>query len=75
MLGRLHRSLADLGVQHELFGLHSFRSGGATAASVAAVPERLIKAHGRWVSDVVRIYTYALPAERLEVSAAMQPPA
>ena len=71
MLARLHRSLHALGQPHELFGLHSFRSGGATAASAAGVPIRLIKAHGRWVSDVVRIYTCALPGERWQVSASM----
>lgn len=72
MLARLHRSLADLGQAHGLFGLHSFRSGGATAAAAGGVPERLIKVHGRWVSDVVRIYMCALPADRWEVSAVMQ---
>lgn len=72
MLSRLHRALHDLGQPSELFGLHSFRSGGATAASLGGVPERLIKAHGRWVSDCVRIYTNALPLERWEVSGAMQ---
>lgn len=74
MLSRLHRALHDLGQPSELFGLHSFRSGGATAASLGGVPERLIKAHGRWVSDCVRIYTNALPVERWGVSGAMQGP-
>ena len=72
MLGRLHRALAAEGYPSNLFGLHSLRSGGATAASAAGVPERLIKIQGRWVSDVVRLYTCALPSERWQVSAAMQ---
>ncbi|XP_048237153.1 uncharacterized protein LOC125379160 [Haliotis rufescens] len=32
-------------------GLHSFRSGGATAAANAGVTDRLFKRHGRWASD------------------------
>ena len=32
-------------------GLHSFRSGGATAAANANVNERCLKKHGRWKSD------------------------
>ncbi|XP_072031672.1 uncharacterized protein [Amphiura filiformis] len=33
------------------FGVHSLRSGGATEAANAGVPERLFKRHGRWRSD------------------------
>ena len=71
MRARLGRSLADLGQCKALYGLHSFRSGGATAAAMGGVPERLIKAHGRWVLDVVRVYLYSLPEELWQVSAAM----
>ena len=71
MLSRLHRALRDLDQPHQLFGLHSFRSGGATAAAVGGMPERLIKAHGRWVSDVVRQYTCSLPDELWQVSQVM----
>ena len=35
----------------KLFGLHSLRSGGATAAANAGVNDRLFKRHGRWRSD------------------------
>ena len=63
--------LRDLDQPHQLFGLHSFRSGGATAAAVGGMPERLIKAHGRWVSDVVRQYTCSLPDELWQVSQVM----
>ena len=72
MLGRLHEALRCLGEPSQLFGLHSLRSGGATAACAAGVSERMIKVHGRWVSDVVRLYMCALPSDRWAVSSAMQ---
>ncbi len=31
-----------------LYGLHSLRSGGATAAANNGIPDRLFKRHGRW---------------------------
>ena len=33
------------------FGLHSLRSGGASAAANHGVPDRLFKRHGRWRSE------------------------
>lgn len=33
------------------YGLHSLRSGGATAAANQGVPDRLFKRHGRWRSE------------------------
>ena len=33
------------------YGLHSLRSGGATAAANNGIPDRLFKRHGRWKSD------------------------
>ena len=36
------------------FGLHSLRSGGASAAAENLVDERLISKHGRWSSDRAR---------------------
>ena len=33
------------------YGLHSLRSGGASAAANFGVPDRLFKRHGRWRSD------------------------
>jgi len=44
-------ALIRLGYSPHNFGLHSFRSGGATAAANAGVPDRLFKRHGRWKSD------------------------
>ena len=38
----------------KLFGLHSFRSGGATAAANNGVKYRLFKRHGRWKSEKAR---------------------
>ena len=32
-------------------GTHSLRSGGATVAANAGIPDRLFKRHGRWSSD------------------------
>ena len=45
------KKIADLGLPPCNFGLHSLRSGGATAAAGAKVPDRLFKRHGRWKSE------------------------
>ena len=34
-----------------VIGTYSLRSGGATAAANAGVPDRLFKPHGRWASE------------------------
>jgi len=47
----LKDKLLDLGFSSKEFSLHSLRSGGATAAAVAGVPDRLFKKHGRWRSE------------------------
>ena len=39
-----------VGLPKGSFGLHSLRSGGATAAG-SVVPERLIQKHGRWKAE------------------------
>ena len=44
-------AFCQLGYPAKLFGLHSLRSGGATAAANAGVTDRLFKRHGRWRSD------------------------
>ena len=46
-----NKKLASLGMPVREFGLHSLRSGGATAAANAKVPDRLFKRHGRWKSE------------------------
>ena len=43
-------ALSELGLDAKKFGLHSFRSGGASAAA-KHVSDRLFKAHGRWRSE------------------------
>ena len=43
--------ISKLGYDPKLFGLHSLRAGGATAAANAGVPDRLFKRHGRWKSE------------------------
>ena len=47
----LLQKLAELGLDAKQFGLHSLRSGGASAAANAGVPDRLFKRHGRWRSE------------------------
>lgn len=44
----------SLGYPKEKFGLHSLRSGGATAAANAGVSDRLFKRHGRWKSETAK---------------------
>jgi len=46
-----NKKLTSLGFLASEFGLHSLRSGGATAAANAGVPDRLFKRHGRWKSE------------------------
>ena len=41
----------ELGYDSTKFGLHSFRSGGASLAANAGIPDRLFKRHGRWRSE------------------------
>ena len=40
-------ALKSIGLNERLFGTHSMRSGGASAAANAGVPDRLFKRHGR----------------------------
>ena len=44
-------ALEGIGLDKNKFGLHSLRSGGATAATAAGIDDRLFKKHGRWKSD------------------------
>lgn len=46
--------LKNIGLDAELFGLHSLRAGGATAAANLGVKDRLFKKHGRWKSEKVK---------------------
>lgn len=48
------RMFAAIGLNAKRYGLHSLRSGGASTASQAGVPERLISSHGGWKSESSR---------------------
>ena len=43
--------ITQMGWDPKLFGMHSLRAGGATAAANAGIPDRLFKRHGRWKSE------------------------
>ena len=45
------KAVKDLGYDAKLYGLHSLRSGGTTAAAASGVDHALLKKHGRWKSD------------------------
>ena len=63
--------LKDLGYNEKLYGLHSLRSGGATAAvkNNVNLSERLLKLHGRWKSDSAKdMYILEDTSKRLAVS-------
>ena len=47
-------ALKEIGLDTKLFGTHSLRSGGATEAANAGVPDRLFKKHGRWRSETAK---------------------
>ncbi len=47
----LLEALDSIGLNKKLFGLHSLRSGGATAAAASNLEDRLFKNLGRWKSD------------------------
>ena len=56
--GVVKTMLALSGEDPALFGAHSLRIGGATAALAAGVSALVIKAMGRWGSDVYEIYAH-----------------
>ena len=49
-------AVSRAGLDVNLFGLHSLRSGGTTAAAAAGVPQRLLKRHGGWHSEAISCY-------------------
>ena len=48
-------TLKTVGVDTSKFGLHSFRSGGATSAANNGVNNRIFQSHGRCKSAVAKI--------------------
>ena len=62
-------ALESIGFDKNQFGLHSLRSGGATAAAAAGVEDRLFKKHGRWKSEKAKDgYIKENLAQRLSVT-------
>ena len=61
----VRRCMTAAGRDPALFGAHSLRIGGATAALAAGVSPQLIRLMGRWSSDVYEIYC------RMSVQAAL----
>ena len=47
-------NLKNIGLDKTQFGLHSLRSGGATAAANLGINDRLFQKHGRWKSEKVK---------------------
>lgn len=59
----------SIGLDKTKFGLHSLRSGGATAAAVSGVNDRVFKKHGRWSTDKAKDgYVRENIEEKLSVS-------
>ena len=48
------KELCKEGLDPTKFGLHSLRSGGASAAAALGVPDRLFQRHGGWRSEKSR---------------------
>ena len=46
------QAFQSVGEDPKVLGLHSLRSGGATAAAKSAIPDRLFRKHGRWHSNM-----------------------
>ena len=64
--------LVQAGVNASEYGLHSLRSGGASIAIAAGLPDRLVKRQGGWKSDsaMVNYFQESLPS-LLRVSEAL----
>ena len=69
--GRLKRALSETGTNPTGFGSHSMRAGMATEAWRAGVDDRLLKQHGRWLSDAVQTYKRPDLLEQASVVKAM----
>ena len=61
--------LESLGYDSKLYGLHSFRIGGATEAGNRGVPHEDLKDHGRWKTDAAKnLYVRSCLMKKLNVS-------
>jgi len=59
LLGSIRKDAMFLGVDPKVYGTHSMRIGGASALLAAGATPEVIKAMGRWSSDIYRLYTRA----------------
>ena len=64
----MREALKRIGVNPDGYGLHSLRSGGASTAAAAGVPDRLIQQQGGWRSDAMKAYIQESLPNLLQVS-------
>ena len=63
--------MSVVGLDPNVYGAHSLRIGGATAALAAGVQPALIRLMGRWSSDIYEIYCRMSQESALSVGAAI----
>lgn len=68
---RLKTRLKRIGVDATKYGSHSARRGMCTAAAAKGIHERLLRKHGRWLSDCIYRYIVESVDNQLAVSAAV----
>ena len=61
----------SVGLDPALYGSHSLRRGGASAAANAGVVSHVIARHGDWKSDAVFLYITDALANKLAVGDAI----
>jgi len=53
--------LKSAGIDDSKYASHSFRSGAATTAAEASIPDEHIKMLGRWKSEAYQVYVKSVP--------------
>ena len=67
------KQLKAIGLNPKQYGLHSLRSGGASTAAAAAIPDRLLMRHGGWRSESAKnMYIQETQETLLKVSRALR---
>ena len=67
-------AVVKAGYDADMFGLHSLRSGGASSAVAAGIPDRLVKRQGGWRSDTAMMsYLKESVPALLQVSKTLEP--